>query len=78
MYVTAMFFLSFVLLSIMISGKILVLVDPNTTPVLGLSLLFPKYYLIIIFHSEFPKSLLHYSLGVDPLFHTILLTVSQK
>jgi len=43
---------------------------------LGLSLLFPKYYLI--FHSEFPKLLLYYSLRVDPLFHKILLTVSQK
>ena len=41
--------------------------------VLGLGLLFPKYYLI--FHSEFPK---YYSLRVDPLFHKILLTVSQK
>ena len=43
---------------------------------LGLGLLFPKYYLI--FHSEFPKLLLYYSLRVDPLFHIILLTVSQK
>jgi len=34
---------------------------------LGLGLLFPKYYLI--FHSEFPKILLYYSLRVDPLFH---------
>ena len=41
---------------------------------LGLSLLFPKYYLII-FHSEFPKLLLDYSLRVDLLFHKILLTV---
>jgi len=38
--------------------------------------LFPKYYLI--FYSEFPKLLLYYSLRVDPLFHEILLTVSQK
>ena len=29
-------------------------------------LLFPKYYLI--FHSEFPKLLLYYSLRVDPLY----------
>jgi len=36
--------------------------------------LFPKYYLI--FHSEFPKLLLYYSLRVDPLFHKILLAVS--
>jgi len=43
---------------------------------LGLGLLFPKYYLI--FHSEFPKLLPYYSLRVDPLFHNILLTVSQK
>ena len=42
----------------------------------GLGLLFPKYYLI--FHSEFPKLLLYYSLRVDPLFHKILLKVSQK
>ena len=41
--------------------------------VLGLGLLFPKYYLIF-----FPKLLLYYSLRVDPLFHEILLTVSQK
>ena len=34
--------------------------------------MFPKYYLT--FHSEFP---LYYSLRVDPLFHKILLTVSQ-
>jgi len=47
-----------------------------TVYVLGLGLLFPKYYLI--FHSEFPKLLLYYSLRVDPLFHKILLTVSQK
>ena len=46
-----------------------------STHTLGLSLLFPKYYLI--FHSEFPKLLLYYSLRVDPLFHKILLTVSQ-
>jgi len=45
-------------------------------PIVGLGLLFPKYYLI--FHSEFPKLLLYYSLRVDPLFHEILLTVSQK
>ena len=43
---------------------------------LGLGLLFPKYYLI--FSSEFPKLLLYYSLRVDPLFHEILLTVSQN
>ena len=43
---------------------------------LGLGLLFPKYYLI--FHSEFPKLLLYYSLRVDPLFHEFLSTVSQK
>ena len=43
---------------------------------LGLGLLFPKYYLI--FYSKFPKLLLYYSLKVDPLFHEILLTVSQK
>ena len=43
---------------------------------IGLGLLFPKYYLI--FYSEFPKLLLNYSLRVDPLFHEILLTVSQK
>jgi len=45
-------------------------------PIVGLGLLFPKYYLIL--HSEFPKLLLYYSLRVDPLFHEILLTVSQK
>ena len=43
---------------------------------IGLGLLFPKYYLI--FHSEFPKLLPYYSLRVDPLFHKILLAVSQK
>jgi len=32
----------------------------------GLGLLLPKHYLI--FHSEFPKLLLYYSLRVDPLF----------
>ena len=45
-------------------------------PTLGLGLLFPKYYLI--FHSEFLKLLPYYSLRVHPLFHKILLTVSQK
>ena len=38
--------------------------------------MFPKYYLI--FHSEYPKLLLYYSLRVDPLFHKILLTMSQN
>jgi len=42
----------------------------------GLGLLFPKYCLL--FYSEFPKLLLYYSLIVGPLFHEILLTVSQK
>jgi len=35
--------------------------------------LFPKYYLI--YHSEFPKLLLYYSLRVDPLFHKIIHTI---
>ena len=34
--------------------------------------------ILLIFYSEFPKLLLYYSLRVDPLFHEILLTVSQK
>ena len=38
--------------------------------------MFPKYYLI--FHSEFPKLLLYYSLRVDPLFHKILLNSESK
>ena len=34
--------------------------------------------ILLIFYSEFPKLLLYYSLRVDPLFHEILLTVSQN
>ena len=37
--------------------------------------MFPKYYLI--FDSEFPKLLLYYSLRVDPLFHKMLLIVTN-